>query len=202
VIELRDQYVTRFGSLAGTRVHAAAHDGEFRQGEVKRLGARAPSVYVACVGVPEAVDETGELQAELAWAAFVLTREGDAIRAGHGSAGDFAALLSLAIIHELERGEDFAAATRAARKVRAQNLFGTDVAREGYSLWAVTWQQATTITPEGLVAALSALRTVHTDMDLDPEQGVDVSATQTLDIDRDMSGGAGGSSSATGTLET
>ena len=202
MIVLRDQYVERFAALPGLQLHSAAHDGEFRQGEVARLGGRSPAVYVACVGVPEVLDDPGELQARLAWAAFIVTRDADAIRLTKKTGGDLGALTALAILHELERGADFPAATEAARKMKAQNLFGTDAAREGFTLWAVTWQQATTITPEGLAAALDALRTVHTDMDVSPEEGVDLAATQTLEIDRDMTGAAAGSTSTTGTLES
>lgn len=203
MLELRSQYVDRFADLSGVEV-CAPHDGEFRDGEVARLGAtRTPAVYVSCMGMPgDMEDYAGPLVGNLAWVAFVLVRSPDAVREGRRSAGDLAAMIALGIVWQLLRGDEFAAAREDATKVRAQNLFGTTAAQRGHTLWAVTWQQPTEITPEGLEAVLDAFRTLHTDFDLPPDEGVDIEAETTLDIDRDLDGTADGEATVTGTLES
>lgn len=204
MLALRDQYVERFGAIPAVEL-CTAHDGEFRDGEVERLGgAKTPGVYVACMGLVEddELGNAGVLQATLAWVAFVLTRSPDAVREVRRSSGDVAALIALAIVHELVRGEHFEAAWSPATALRCQNLFGTSSAKKGHTLWAVTWHQSTEITPEGLEAVLNPFRTFHTDVDVDQDGNVDMSGTKTLPIDRDMTGSAEGDSTATGDLES
>lgn len=204
MLALRDQYVERFNTIPAVQL-CTAHDGEFRDGEVERLGgAKTPGVYVACMGLVEddELDVAGPLQATLAWVAFVLVRSPDAIREARASAGDLAALIALAIVYQLTRGDAFPAALARAKSFRAQNLFGTASAKRGHTLWAVTWHQSTEITPEGLEAVLAAFRTFHTDVDVDQDGVVDMSGTKTLPIDRDLSGAAEGDATATGDLES
>lgn len=202
MIELRQSYVDRFASLPAVQ-QCAAHDGEFRAEEVARLGApRTPAVFVACLGLIAMLDQSGPPAGQLQWAAFVLVRSPDRVREDARSGGDVAALIALRIAAELEGGDAFDASLDAPDRIRAQNLFATSAASKGFILWAVTWQQSTTIPPATVDVWLNDLAVVHTDFDLPPVEGVDYEAETRLlsHYVMEMGGASDGASSASGTL--
>lgn len=180
MIELRDEYVTRFGALAGVEL-CAAHDGEFRADEVARLGAaKTPAVYVACAGMEREQGYDGPLIGALSWVAFVVVRSPDAVREEQRTAGDLAGVISLAIVYELLRGTAFAHGAEQATKVRARNLFGTSAAKSGFILWAVTWIQSAEILPDAAAPVYANFRRMVADFDLPPEDGVDLTGEADL----------------------
>lgn len=163
MFDLRTQYLARFGALAGVQ-SCEAHDGEFDSSEVARLGAaKTPAIYVACMGESEVLDETGETGAVLTWLAMVVARGPDGVREGHATGGDVAAALALRIVAELSEGDSFPAARTRPAKVRSRNLYGSDAARKGYRLWAVSWEQAATIRPDELEPVLHDYARQHTE---------------------------------------
>lgn len=173
---LRAQYVERIRGLPGV-VRCVAHDGELDDAEVARIGAQqTPAVYLSCLGARDATDELGGRSARLRWVAVVIARPPDRRRDEYDSAGDVAALIAMRIAYELAHGEPFGAALDRPADVRAANLVGARAQARGYALWAVTWEQSTEITPEELEPVLHDLRLIHTDYDLPPHPGVDMSS--------------------------
>lgn len=202
MIELRQSYVDRFAALPAVQ-QCAPHDGEFRAEEVARLGApRTPAVFVACLGLIAMLDQSGPPAGQLQWAAFVVTRSPDGVRESARSGGDVGALIALRIAAELFGGPVFDASLDAPDRIRAQNLFATSSASKGFGLWAVTWQQSTTIPPATVDQWLNDLAVVHADFDLPNAAGVDYEAETRLLSHHvmEMGGDAEGASSASGTL--
>jgi hypothetical protein len=176
VHSLRDEYVTRIGAFAAVKT-CRAHDGELDDAEVARVGAPAtPAVLVTCLGAPTMLDELGASAARFRWVAVVIARASDAIRDDHDSSGDVAAAIALRVAWELVHGAGFEHGLERPSDVRVANLIGRDAAHRGYALWAVTWEQPTPITPEGLEAVLDPFLHLHTDYDLPPTAGVDFAA--------------------------
>lgn len=177
MIVLRQQYIERFLGLPGVQ-HCAAHDGELDDDEVARVGqARTPAVLVTCLGAEDIDDELGqEATAYLQWVAVVIARAPDRVREGERSAGDVAAAIALRIAYELRYGAPFDGVFEAPSNVRVANMVGTRAAKRGHAIWAVTWRQPASIRPEELEPVLHDLRLIHTDYDLPPHPGVDMSS--------------------------
>lgn len=164
MIDLRDEYVTRFGAIEGIKT-AEARDQMLDLAEIERLGAkRSPLVAVTCVSAPVNEDRDTELVLECRWVAVVAAIAGDARRESQESRGDVAHLLAQRVIRELLRGDPFEAALSRADEVELANLSTTAVARKGYSLWGIAWRQDAGL-DDTTTGTLEDLLRIHTNFD-------------------------------------
>lgn len=116
----------------------SSHPGRFNLDELKRIVTQLPAVRLALMGIPRVDNlQTGENEAELRLAAFVIT--GDRRQSTKDSS-------VLAIVESLLTfipGQHWGIkGVMDARNVKADNLFSGSVERQGVALWAITWDQS------------------------------------------------------------
>jgi len=114
------------------------HAGRFDLAELRRVAAKTPAVFIACLGVRESkMIESGECDADLVMAAFVVTAD------VKGLPRDVAALNIIEFLLMYIPGKQWGLEGKAfqARDVQAQNMYSGDVDKAGIAMWAASWRQ-------------------------------------------------------------
>lgn len=181
MIALRDALVTRFASLPGVRA-AAAHDEDFDEGEIRRLGPKGlPGVYVVHVETVDVMEVTGrDLVGDHRWAAVVMAAAGPAKRLERASRGDAAGIIAHRIAYELaiKVGPDFAGACSRPERIEVRNASTSTTAKLGVAVYVVEWRQGAPIRPEDLDLELADLELVATT--ITPDEGPETIAAAGL----------------------
>lgn len=161
--------------------NVVAHDGEFRADGPETRTLRAPAVLVACLGCGTVDDAYEPPVASTRWGAFCITRTPDR-EAGEASRGDAAMALAFTVAG-LVAGNRWGVAHGPAEDVTAQNLFATDMAQRGFSLWVVQWEQGLALEPRTDAAALRDLRIVQATYDMQPDTDATQDQTQRIALE-------------------
>lgn len=137
--QVRKAIATHLRGAVGVTV--VEHGGPLTLEEVKRIGAQAPALVVACLGVPSLELQGHVVVADAAWGVFALTADRSKERRDVG-----AMLLTGFVLAEVpknrwddDNGEPTACG--APRAVNGVNLFTTALDKHGVSLWGVRWRQ-------------------------------------------------------------
>ncbi|EGJ49048.1 phage protein Gp37 [Desulfocurvibacter africanus] len=117
-----------------------SHGGRFDFAELKRVSARTPAAFAACLGVSDAQawGSGGEVSCSALWAVFVVvaSKQRDAPR-------DLVAMALtqavLGLLPDQRWGLD--ASRSSPGQIRADNLFSSVVDKIGVAMWGVSWRQ-------------------------------------------------------------
>lgn len=126
--------VAGLGALPGVK-SCEAFGGRFDQAALERFGAAAPAIRVAVLRIASiAWIDTGELDATVEVAAFIVTRDEPRLPR------DAAALaLVQNVLVAVHAGRWGVKAVQAARPAKAENLYSGALQKNGVALWGVTW---------------------------------------------------------------
>jgi len=136
--DLRDAIANNLKSKLPDLRECRPHAGRFDLSELRRVAAKTPAVFVACLGVREsALLESGECDADLVMAAFVVTSD------QKGLPRDVSALNIIEFLLMYVPGKQWGLQGRAfqAREVQAQNMYSGEVDKAGVAMWAAVWRQ-------------------------------------------------------------
>jgi len=131
---IADNIKTKLPDLRDCRPHA----GRFDLAELRRVATKTPAVFIACLGVKESeLQESGECDADLVMAAFVVTSDAKALPK------DVAALNIIEFLLLYIPGKQWGLGGKAfkAREVQAQNMYSGEVDKTGTAMWAASWRQ-------------------------------------------------------------
>lgn len=149
---IRDTLDTEIADVTVTE-----HGGSINEQEVRRVAVHAPALIVGCLGVPKVTLSGHMIQAEAAWAIFVLTK--NAVDKG---ARDAAALvLVVAVLARVPQQLWSGTASGQARDLAATNLHSTSLEKLGVTLWAIRWRQAVDLDVVTAAAELVAFQRAH-----------------------------------------
>ena len=164
---VRASIVDRLQSALGGAARAKAHGGRFSLAELKRHAVQGPAVLVACLGVVKLTPAAAGVEALCAWGAFVVCADKPLLPRDAAALGLVSAMLPLVPGQTWERDD-----VDQPRQVRADNLYTSELDKEGVALWALTWQQEITL---GQVdpATLDAFLTAHVDYDINQDGSAD-----------------------------
>ena len=144
--EFRNAIAAYIRSMMPNLGECRPHPGRFDLEELKRVSAKTPAVYVACLGVSGATDAGGDdamVDAGLAMAIYVVTTD------RQGLPRDVAVLniveaLSLALV-----GNRFGVAdVGVPSEIKGQNLYAGNVDRIGVAMWGLSWKQSVRLKAE------------------------------------------------------
>lgn len=157
---MRDSIVAALAPEMGSATKVEAHGGRFTLQELKRRAQGRVSVPVACLGVISAEPGAAGTNVTAAWGAYVVCGDRTGISRDTGALSIVTALLPLIAGNEWGR-ED----VDAPQRIRADNLYSSQLDKSGVALWAVTWRQEIIL---GRVdpATLDDLLHVHVDYDI------------------------------------
>ncbi|MEO0999814.1 MAG: phage protein Gp37 [Pseudomonadota bacterium] len=117
------------------------HSGRIDLEELKRIGAKAPAVYVALAGIGQLQEVDGPVyEAPLSLVAFVVTAD------HRGPERAEAAVALVEGLVGLVPGRRWTPACYPAGLPRADNLYGTAAGNQGLALWSVAWTQTVQLT--------------------------------------------------------
>lgn len=125
------------------------HPGRFDANELKRISAKAPAVFVACLTIGDTEQNQG-IEAPTSWAAYIVTRT-SASASREDQALNLAQALTL-IISESDLG--IPNAIEETSNINGRNLYSGAIDKTGVNMWAITWRQKISL---GEVADLAAL---------------------------------------------
>lgn len=131
---IADSIKSKLPDLRDCRPHA----GRFDLVELRRVAAKTPAVFIACMGVNVSeLRESGECDADLVMAAFVVTAD------AKGLPRDVSALNIVEFLLLYIPGKQWGLDGKAfkAREVQAQNMYSGEVDKTGAAMWAVLWRQ-------------------------------------------------------------
>ena len=119
-----------------------AHAGRFDLAELKSFATRAPAVRVALLGLGAEAEASGPTwEYDLRLAAFVVVTDRP------GLPRQEAAIAITQRLVTLIGGARWGQPVGQARRVVAENLYGSGLRDQGVALWAVSWQQRAMLYP-------------------------------------------------------
>ncbi|EGG93496.1 hypothetical protein IMCC1989_1152 [gamma proteobacterium IMCC1989] len=136
-IELRQKVLEKIKEELPDLKEVSLHPGRFNLDELKRIGTKAPAVYVSLMGTPTVKRiETGENEVYIRLAAFIVTRDERKLPKDEAA---LAIVESLLVVIPCQRWG--LKNTSDAVNVKADNLFNGSIERKGVAMWAITWEQ-------------------------------------------------------------
>lgn len=175
LLEARQAIADGLRDAIGAVKSVEAHGGSYTGTEVLRWSDQAPSIRVACLGVPSVDYTSGENVAQAQWGAFVLTK-------GQGNAPaqrrDAEALAIISAMINAMRSNTWGKVFRSPPEaITVRNEYRPELDKKGISLWAVTWRQAVDVL-EFSLNDLVDLERVVTTYDMDTGAAADNTSTQ------------------------
>lgn len=143
------------------------HGGRFDANEVKRVAAKAPALFVACLGVSDTDEAPDGIAGTVQWGAFVVARDTGASGRDEGGL----AILQALLLHLPGNRWGLDQAEGRPQAIRAQNLYSATVDKMGVAMWAVSWRQRMVIGAELDPATLDVFATFDAVYDLDQPTG-------------------------------
>lgn len=162
LVAFRESIAKVLDSKVPDIVSVDVHGGQFTLAELARVGAKSPSIRVACLGVKGATLDGGiRVAAEVQWGAFVIVR-GTSI-----TGRDEAALAVVNSLLKVVPGNrwDTDLANSPPIGIRGDNLYSSELDSKGLAMWAVTWMQKVDII-ELTLADLANFATIVTEYDM------------------------------------
>lgn len=138
--DYREAVATDLRAVLPASVHVETHGGRFDEGEIKRVGGKAPAVFVAVLDVADIEAGNGAILGDVTMGAFVATKDAPAMRRDE-------AALALAVVVTRRVALAEWPAEHTPQRVAARNLFSASQDRTGLALWAVSWRQRVAIAP-------------------------------------------------------
>jgi hypothetical protein len=136
--DIQAAMVATFNSQLPQLKTCEAHEGRFDANELKRVAARCPALYVACLGLGQPTTEGGGVEAPTRWGVFAVTKDnrkpGDRIDQALN-------LVQAATVILAQQDWGLSATYSDPTRVSSQNLFSSNTSAQGVSMWAVTWTQ-------------------------------------------------------------
>ena len=120
------------------KLHVSAYQGRFNVDELKRVNLKLPALQVAILGSQKIeVIETEERDIHLQLAAFIITHDQKRLKREEAV---LAIVERLALLIPYQRWND--AHALPATTVQIENLFSSQMDKQGVALWAVSWAQS------------------------------------------------------------
>lgn len=119
-----------------------AHGGRFDITELKRVGAKAPAVFVAWLSVSNILQEQQEAEGDVRWAVFAVARDsvaGSVKTSRDDAIANMVNTLSLIVPNQRWNLGDLA--TGIPDRISAQNLFSATLDKMGTAMAAVNFTQ-------------------------------------------------------------
>ncbi len=146
------------------RVAIIPHAGQFTADEIKRVGAKAPCIFISTIAMANIGNDSLGDHAEIAFAAVIVTKSTSAIRRDLSAM----ALANTFAVHLTENCWGMDEVRRKPQKVNGRNLYTAKMNKEGVAMWGFTWSQWMTIGGLGDPASLAAFLTYNADHSLAP----------------------------------
>ena len=141
ILSLRSAVVVALRKKFPELKNCKTSPGRFTLGELQKEIARAPSLRVSVLGVAgTAPVGTGEVDAELSLAIYILTVD-SGIGEGRRERDEAALALLSGVLFVVAGNQWGVEGAQEAKKVRAENLFSSEIDRKRIAFWAVTWTQ-------------------------------------------------------------
>lgn len=178
LIEIRQAIVDTVKDALPTLRTIETHGGRFDAGELARVSARAPAVFVAAMRLGRIEARQGSVLADVNWAMFVVTKDEPAVHR------DAAALLIVNALTGVVSSArwDIAASTDTPKDITAQNLFSAAFDQRGVACWALSWTQRMSILHHTDESTLDRLLQIFTTTDIDPNQGDEPPLLDSIDF--------------------
>lgn len=166
LITLRDAIAAELAAAIPELKTCEGHGGRFDLQELRRVAAKAPAVFVACLGFGDA-EEEGDTTAELSWAAYVVTKDAP------GKPRDEAALAIAQALAVHIPGNRWGLDDAEGRPegIRGQNLYSDRLDKQGVAMWAISWRQRMNLGGAVDSAELAAFVTFHAEHSMAPGDG-------------------------------
>lgn len=179
VLQVRQAIVDGIKAKLPAGVTVETHRGRFDSAEeVKRFGAKAPAVLVACVRIPFNDTTPSMPRINACFAVFVVTADKPQLPR---DAGALALVESIqGVVSGNTWGRDD---TSEPTSIDARNLYSGAIDRMGVAIWVITFDQLITnpVLDQAALDALGVFATFHHDIDVAPADGqIDMTETDTL----------------------
>jgi len=160
---IADNLQAHLNELGLSVVNVHVHAGRFDVEELQKISAKAPAVFLACMGLADADDSNhAGITGKTAWAAIVVTKD-----TPKAMRDEYALSLVNALLLHIPGNEwSLDATTGRPEKINGRNLYSAKTQKFGIALWGVTWQQNFSIGGLGDPATLHTFDIWHADHQL------------------------------------
>ena len=114
-----------------------AHPGRFDLAEIKRVAANAPAVFIAALATGQHDNSTGDVQAPVSFAAFIVTKE----KPDKTRDSQVLEIVNALLVLTTDNSWGSADVVENPVSIRSQNMYSASIDKQGIAMWAITWQQ-------------------------------------------------------------
>jgi len=145
-------------------VSVLPYAGRFSIEELKRIGTKAPCIFISTVALANVGNDSMGDHAEIAFAAIIVTKDTPKITRDASSM----ALANVLAVHLTENLWGMDESRRYPEKISGRNLYATKIDKEGIAMWGFTWSQWMTIGGIADTTDLASFITYHAEHSLVP----------------------------------